>query len=171
MSWSCAPAQPAPARIVTRLAPFSTSAAAASGASAGRITDAALRTGVHVAPDGTSAKNTSPGMTTTATPPRSSAARIVLSMTCGICSGMLASSQYTLHSRNSSCGCVSWKYCKPISTRGMCAATASTGTRLRLASYRPLIRCRLPGPQLPAHTASSPDSAASAPAANPAASS
>ena len=84
---------------------------------------------------------------------------------------MLASSQYTLHSRNNSCGWVSWKYCKPISARGMCAATASTGTRLRLASYRPLIRCRLPGPQLPAHTASSPVSAASAAAAKPAASS
>src|ERR1700678_3244036 len=48
---------------------------------------------------------------------------------------------------------------------------ASTGTRLRFASNSPLIRCRLPGPQLPAHTASSPVSAASAAAANPAASS
>ena len=38
----------------------------------------------------------------------------------------------------------------------MCAAIASTGTRLRWASKRPLIRCRLPGPQLPAQTASSP---------------
>ncbi len=48
---------------------------------------------------------------------------------------------------------------------------ASTGTRLRFASNRPLIRCRLPGPQLPAHTASSPVSAASPAAANAAASS
>jgi hypothetical protein len=48
---------------------------------------------------------------------------------------------------------------------------ASTGTRLRLASNSPLIRCRLPGPQLPAHTASSPVSAASPAAANAAASS
>ncbi len=48
---------------------------------------------------------------------------------------------------------------------------ASTGTRLRLASNSPLIRCRLPGPQLPPHTASSPVSAASAAAANAAASS
>ena len=48
---------------------------------------------------------------------------------------------------------------------------ASTGTRLRFASNSPLIRCRFPGPQLPAHTASSPVSAASAAAANPAASS
>ena len=48
---------------------------------------------------------------------------------------------------------------------------ASTGTRLRLASNRPLIRCRLPGPQLAAHTASSPVSAASPAAANAAASS
>ena len=30
----------------------------------------------------------------------------------------------------------------------MCAAIASTGTRLRWASKSPLIRCRLPGPQL-----------------------
>ena len=59
----------------------------------------------------------------------------------------------------------------PISSRGICAAIASTGTRLRLASNRPLIRCRLPGPQLPAHTANSPVSVASAAAANPAASS
>ena len=43
----------------------------------------------------------------------------------------------------------------PISSRGMCAAIASTGTRLRFASNRPLIRCRLPGPQLAAQTASS----------------
>ena len=59
----------------------------------------------------------------------------------------------------------------PISSRGMCAAMASTGTRLRFASYRPLIRCRLPGPQLAAHTASWPVSAASPAAANAAASS
>ena len=43
----------------------------------------------------------------------------------------------------------------PISLLGMCAAIASTGTRLRWQSNRPLIRCRLPGPQLPAQTASS----------------
>ena len=48
---------------------------------------------------------------------------------------------------------------------------ANTGTRLRLASNKPLIKCRLPGPQLPAHTASCPVTAASAAAANPAASS
>jgi hypothetical protein len=89
----------------------------------------------------------------------------------GSCSGVLTSSQYTLHSRNSSCGWVSWKYSPPISAVGICAAMASTGTLLRLASNSPLIRCRLPGPQLPAQTASSPVSAASAAAANPAASS
>ena len=53
----------------------------------------------------------------------------------------------------------------PISALGMWAAIASTGTRLRWQSYRPLIRCRLPGPQLPAQTASSPVRCASAPAA------
>ena len=35
----------------------------------------------------------------------------------------------------------------------MCAAIATTGTRERWQSNRPLIRCRLPGPQLPAQTA------------------
>ena len=39
---------------------------------------------------------------------------------------------------------------------GICAAMASTGVRLRCASNRPLMRCRLPGPQDPAQTASSP---------------
>src|SRR5271165_2561789 len=53
----------------------------------------------------------------------------------------------------------------------MCAAIASTGTRLRLASNRPLIRCRFPGPQLAAQTASWPVIAASPAAANAAASS
>jgi hypothetical protein len=48
---------------------------------------------------------------------------------------------------------------------------ASTGTPLRFASNKPLIRCRVPGPQLAAHTASSPVSAAAAAAANAAASS
>ena len=79
--------------------------------------------------------------------------------------GVLTSSQYTLQARNRSWGWVSWKYSEPISERGMWAAIASTGTRLRCASNRPLIRCRLPGPQLPAQTASRPVSAASAAAA------
>src|SRR5215471_17569010 len=48
---------------------------------------------------------------------------------------------------------------------------ASTGTRLRWQSYRPLIRCRLPGPQLPAQTARRSVRCASAPAANAAVSS
>ena len=53
----------------------------------------------------------------------------------------------------------------PISADGICAAIASTGTRERWQSKRPLMRCRLPGPQLPAQTASSPVRCASAPAA------
>src|SRR5262245_8476992 len=48
---------------------------------------------------------------------------------------------------------------------------ASTGTRLRWQSYSPLIKCRLPGPQLPAHTARWPERCASAPAAKAAVSS
>ena len=67
---------------------------------------------------------------------------------------MLANSQNTLHSANSCCGCVSWKYCPPISSVGMCAAMASTGTPLRLASYRPLIRCRAGPAAADTHTAS-----------------
>ena len=65
----------------------------------------------------TSARKISPGTTTTATPPRASAARIAISRIRGSCSGVLTSSQYTLHSRNSSCGWVSWKYSPPISSR------------------------------------------------------
>ena len=171
MSCSCAPAQPAPARIVTRPAAFSTSAAAASDAWSGRITDAVGRIGTGAPASRASARKISPGTTTTATPPRASAERIATCRIRGSCSCVLISSQYTLHSRNSSCGWVSWKYSPPISSAGICAAMASTGTPLRLASNRPLIRCRLPGPQLAAHTASSPVSAASAAAANPAASS
>ncbi len=53
----------------------------------------------------------------------------------------------------------------------MWAAIASTGAALRWASNSPLIRCKFPGPQLPAHTAKLPVSWASAPAAKAAASS
>jgi hypothetical protein len=53
----------------------------------------------------------------------------------------------------------------------MCEAIASTGVPLRCASYTPLIKCRLPGPELPAHTASCPVTCASAAAANAAVSS
>ena len=60
---------------------------------------------------------------------------------------------------------------EPISVLGIWAAMASTGTPLRWQSNRPLIRCRLPGPQLPAQTASSPVRCASAPAAKAALSS
>ena len=109
MSWSCAPAQPAPARIVTALASFSTCAAAASDSSSGRTTGEVARIGTGSGPAGASARNTSPGTTTTATPPRASAARMAISSTRGSCSGTLTSSQYTLHSRNSRSGWVSWK--------------------------------------------------------------
>ena len=59
----------------------------------------------------------------------------------------------------------------PISAEGMCEAMPSTGTRERWQSNRPMMRCRLPGPQLPAQTASSPVRCASAPAAKAATSS
>ncbi len=171
ISCECAPAHPAPAKIVTALASFSAEAASTSAASLGRTIGDAARIGTGSPALRASSRNVPPGTTTTATPPRASAARIATCRIRGSCSWVLISSQYTLHSRNSSCGWVSWKYSPPISSAGMCAAMASTGTALRLASNRPLIRCRLPGPQLAAHTASSPVSAASAAAANPAASS
>ena len=93
MSCWCAPAQPAPARIVTRLAALSASAVAARAASAGRMTDDVGQIGGRSAPAGASAKKISPGTTTTATPPRSTAARIAISRIHGSCSGMLTSSR------------------------------------------------------------------------------
>ncbi|CPU67971.1 Uncharacterised protein [Mycobacteroides abscessus] len=68
-------------------------------------------------------------------------------------------------------GWVSWKNPVPICLLGMWLAMASTGTRDRLASYRPLMRWRFPGPHDPAHTARLPVTSASAAAANAAASS
>ena len=59
----------------------------------------------------------------------------------------------------------------PICSEGMCEARASTGAPLRCASNNPLIKCRFPGPLLPAHAANLPVSCASAPAANAPASS
>src|SRR6202034_3434405 len=70
MSWSCAPAQPAPARIVTGLASLSTSATAASDRSSGRTTDGAMRTGTGLYPSGAGSRNTSAGTTTTDLDPR-----------------------------------------------------------------------------------------------------
>ena len=95
--------------MVTSLASFSTCAAAASDCSSGRTTGRAARIGTGSWCDGASARNTSPGTTTTATPPRASAARMAISSTRGSCSGTLTSSQYTLHSTNSRSGWVSWK--------------------------------------------------------------
>ncbi len=93
ISCSWAPAQPAPARIVTRSLTFSTRAASASAASPGRTTGTAARTADTFAPDGASAKNTSPGMTSTATPLRCTAVRSAMSSSRGICAGTLTSSQ------------------------------------------------------------------------------
>jgi hypothetical protein len=95
--------------MVTRLAALSTSAAAASEWSSGRTTAGTARTGAGRGRAGASARNTSPGMTTTPTPPRCNAARIAISSSHGTWSGTLACSQYTLHSPNSCRGWVSWK--------------------------------------------------------------
>ena len=61
---------PAPARIVTAPALFRTCAAAASDSSSGRTTGEVARIATGSGCDGASARNTSPGTTTTATPPR-----------------------------------------------------------------------------------------------------
>ncbi len=53
-----------------------------------------------------------------------------------------------------------------ISSLGIWAAIASTGTRLRWASNSPLIKCRFPAPQLPTQTANCPVTVASSAAAN-----
>ena len=50
-------------------------------------------------------------------------------------------------------------------------AISTTGARLRWLSNRPLMKCRLPGPQLPAQAVRSPLISASAPAAKAPASS
>ena len=57
------------------------------------MTDGVGRTAIAVEPDGTSAKNRLPGITTTPTPPRAIAVRIAISSTRGICSGSPTSSQ------------------------------------------------------------------------------
>src|SRR5437899_3793934 len=64
------------------------------------------------------------------------------------------------------------KEARPVRTSLCCRpAMARRGDRLRWQSYNPLIRCRLPGPQLPTQTDSCPVTCASAPAANAAVSS
>ena len=95
--------------IVTAPAWFSTCAAAASDSSSGRTIGEMARIATGSGPAGASARNTSPGTTTTATPPRASAARMAISSTRGSWSGTLTNSQYTLHSPNSRSGWVSWK--------------------------------------------------------------
>jgi hypothetical protein len=79
--------------MVTRLAEFSTPAAAASDAWSGLMTGITARTGTAFASGGESARNTAPGITTTPTPPRASAVRIAISSTPGSCSGMLTNSE------------------------------------------------------------------------------
>ncbi len=113
----------------------------------------------------------SPGNVTTATPDLPTACCSAEWTTRGACSGVLTNSAYTEHSTNNRSGCVSWKNPEPICTLGMCDAMASTGAPDRFASYKPLMRCRLPGPHEPAQTASLPVNCASAAAAKAAASS
>ena len=115
---------------------------------------------------------TSPGITTTETPRLPTASRIAISSTRGIWLALgdqLAIVAALLEQRSPDGSPGNSR--EPISADGMCAAIASTGTRERWQSNRPLMRCRLPGPQLPAQTASSPVRCASAPAAKAATSS
>src|SRR5665647_3111725 len=57
-------------------------------------------------------------------------------MTRGAWAALETISEYTEHSVKSRSGCVSWKYCVPICSLGMCEAIASTGTRERFARPR-----------------------------------
>ncbi len=77
---------------------------------------------------------TSPGSTSTETPPLASAVWMPIRASLGICAGWLSSSQKWLHSTNSRSGWVSWKKPVPICGLGMCDAMASTGAPLRCAS-------------------------------------
>ena len=86
--------------MVTALAWFSTEAASTSEASEGRTTGDAARIGTGAVAPRASSRKVPPDTTITATPPRASAVRIATCRMRGICSGVLISSQYTLHSRN-----------------------------------------------------------------------
>ena len=90
---SCAPATPAPARIVTFFAPFRMDAAASSPEASGVTVDRVGRIGAVARRSGASAKNTSPGTTTTATPRFSTAVRMAISSTHGSCAGSPTSSE------------------------------------------------------------------------------
>ena len=89
----------------------------------------------------------------------------------GICSADETSSVQWLAWPKSSFGSVSWKKPVPISVETIWEAIARTGAPDRCASKTPWMRWVLPGPQLPAQTASLPVIWASAAAANAAASS
>src|SRR5580658_3379380 len=83
---SCAPAQPAPARIVTFFAPRRSSTIRETCPSLGVIRG---RGSEKVTPEGASVaarRETSPGIATTATPCRATAVRIAISRIRGICS-------------------------------------------------------------------------------------
>ncbi len=99
---------------------------------------------------------TSPGSTITATPGVPSACWIATRTNRGLWPALDSVSHQALASTNSRSGWVSWKKDVPIWAVGMCEASARTGAPLRFASYSPWMRCVLPGPQLPAHTASRP---------------
>ena len=80
--------------MVTALASLRIAAARCSDSSSGRTTERAATTGraVH-AESSARCRNTSPGITTTATPRSSTAARIAISRIRGVISGVLTSSQ------------------------------------------------------------------------------
>ena len=167
-SW--APATPMPAKIATFLAEFRACAMRSTVSSEG-TTALGAGTANGRASTATSESARSPGSVTTETPGLVTANWIAELTTAGHCCGVLTSSEYTEHSVKIRSGWVSWKYSEPMYCEGMWEAMASTGAPERLASYSPLIRCRLPGPHEPAHTASLPVSWASALAANAPASS
>ena len=115
---------------------------------------------------------TSPGITMTQTP-RSATARGSRSPArAASARGWRRARNSWLHSRNKLLGMGFLEDSPSRSRPRECARRSRrTGTRERWQSNRPLMRCRLPGPQLPAQTASSPVRCASAPAAKAATSS
>src|SRR3954453_20888715 len=60
-------------------------------------------------------------------------------------SGVTIIPQKMLHTLNTSLKSISWIDSNPISWRLTCVAIRMTGARLRLASWRPLMKCRLAG--------------------------
>ena len=169
---SCAPAQPAPQSRVTCVPAFSSRRqplqdrhrSAASPAARARARPATSRR------SGFSA--TSPGITTTATPRCATATRIARVQDLRQLAGIGDQLDIVAAFLEQAFGMRRLEIVDAdLACSGYARRSRAPGTPLRWQSNRPLIRCRLPGPQLPAQTASLPVRCASAPAAKAAPSS